>query len=89
MASTLTIVAAAGTIHEMTQLVFALVVTMGGQTISTEYWSGIETCLWYAKQLNKPAPPRLSPTPPKEREHPREAHTQAGLTLRTVEIFDR
>lgn len=36
----------------MTQLVFALVVTMGGQTISTEYWSGIDTCLWYAKRLN-------------------------------------
>ena len=36
----------------MTQLVFALVVTLGGQTISTEYWSGIDTCLWYAKRLN-------------------------------------
>ena len=36
----------------MTQLVFALVVTMGGQTISTEYWSSIDTCLCYAKRLN-------------------------------------
>ena len=36
----------------MTQLVFALVVTMGAQTISVEHWSGIERCLWYAKQLN-------------------------------------
>ena len=36
----------------MNQLVFALVVTMGSQTISTEYWSGIDTCLWYAKRLN-------------------------------------
>ena len=36
----------------MTQLVFALVVTLGGQTISTEYWSGIDTRLWYAKRLN-------------------------------------
>ena len=36
----------------MTQLVFALVVTMGIQTISTVYWSSIDTCLWYAKRLN-------------------------------------
>ena len=35
----------------MTKLVFALIVTLGGQTISTEYWSGIDTCLWYAKRL--------------------------------------
>ena len=26
----------------MTQLVFALVVTMGAQTISIEHWSGVE-----------------------------------------------
>jgi len=25
---------------------------MGGQTISTEYWSSIDTCLCYAKRLN-------------------------------------
>ena len=37
----------------MTKLVFALVVTLGGQTISTEYWSGIDTCLYYAKRLNQ------------------------------------
>ena len=36
----------------MTQLVFTLVVTMGAQAISDEHWSGIESCLWYAKQLN-------------------------------------
>ena len=30
----------------MTQLVFALVVTMGAQTISIEHWSGVERCLW-------------------------------------------
>jgi hypothetical protein len=36
----------------MTQLVFALVVTVGAQTASVEHWSGIERCLWYAKQLN-------------------------------------
>ena len=37
----------------MTQLVFALIVTMGAQTISVEHWSSIQTCLWYAEQLNK------------------------------------
>ena len=37
----------------MTQLVFALIVTMGTQTISVEHWSYIQTCLWYADQLNK------------------------------------
>ena len=36
----------------MTQLVFALVVTMGAQTISIEHWSGVERCLWYAARLN-------------------------------------
>ena len=36
----------------MTQLVFALVVTMGSQTISMEYCSSIQSCLWYSKQLN-------------------------------------
>ena len=41
-----------GIIYKMTQLVFALVVTMGAQTISIEHWSGVERCLWYAKQLN-------------------------------------
>ena len=37
----------------MTQLVFALIVTMGAQTISVEHWSSIQTCLWYADQLNR------------------------------------
>ena len=36
----------------MTQLVFALVVMMGAQTISVEHWAGIDTCLQYAKKLN-------------------------------------
>ena len=35
----------------MTQLVFALVVTMGAQTISVEHWAGINTCLQYANKL--------------------------------------
>ena len=35
----------------MTQLVFALVVTLGGQTISTEYWRHRHLPL-YAKRLN-------------------------------------
>ena len=37
----------------MTQLVFALITTMGAQTISVEHWSSIQTCLWYADQLNR------------------------------------
>ena len=36
----------------MTQLVFALMVTAGANTISVEHWSGIETCLYYARKLN-------------------------------------
>lgn len=36
----------------MTQLVFALVVSMGAQTISVEHWSGLETCLWYSKRCS-------------------------------------
>lgn len=36
----------------MTQLVFALVTTLGTQTISTEYFSGINTCLYYRDKLN-------------------------------------
>ena len=36
----------------MTNLVFALVVTMGSQTISIDYWSSIQSCLWYSKQLD-------------------------------------
>ena len=36
----------------MIQLVFALVVTEGANTISVEHWSGIETCLYYASKLN-------------------------------------
>ena len=62
----------------MTKLVFALVVTLGGQTISTEYWSGIDTCLWYAKRLNSQHHHVYHRHHPKEREHPREVFTQAG-----------
>ena len=36
----------------MTKFVFALVVTTGTQTISTEYFASIETCLFYAEKLN-------------------------------------
>ena len=42
----------------MTQLVFALMVTMGAQTISVEHWSSIQTCLWYA-EAEQAAPPHL------------------------------
>ena len=36
----------------MSQLVFALVVTVGSQTIAVEHFAGIETCLYYADKLN-------------------------------------
>ena len=36
----------------MTKLVVALVLTLGCQTISIEYQSSIQSCLWYSKQLN-------------------------------------
>ena len=88
MASTLTIVAAAvGSVHAMTKLVFALVVTLGGQTISTEYWSGIDTCLWYAKRLNSQHHHTY------HRHHPKNESIHAKclprrVDPRTVEIFD-
>ena len=71
----------------MTQLVFALVVTLGGQTISTEYWSGIDTCLWYAKRLNSQHHHVY------HRHHPKNESIHAKclrrVDPRTVEIFDR
>ena len=71
----------------MTKLVFALVVTLGGQTISTEYWSGIDTCLWYAKRLNSQHHHTY------HRHHHKREHLHAKclprrVDPRTVEIFD-
>ena len=71
----------------MTQLVFALVVTLGGQTISTEYWSGIDTCLYYAKRLNQQHHHTY------HRNHDKREHLHAKclprrVDPRTVEIFD-
>ena len=73
----------------MTQLVFALVVTMGNQTISTEYWSSIQSCLWYSKQLNSQHHPhgyhRHSAT---QREHLHAKCLPVRVDPRQVEIFD-
>ena len=38
----------------MTQLVFALVVTMGAQTISVEHWAGIKTAIKTALKTASP-----------------------------------
>ena len=73
----------------MTKLVFALVVTLGGQTISTEYWSGIDTYLYYAKRLNQQHHPhgyhRHHIT---EREHLHAKCLPRRVDPRAVEIFD-
>ena len=71
----------------MTNLVFALVVTMGSQTISNEYWSGIDTCLWYAKRLNSQHHHTYQQHHPKnERIHAK--WLPVRVDPRTVEIFD-
>ena len=73
----------------MTQLVFALVVTLGGQTISTEYWSSIQSCLWYSKQLNQQHHPHgYHRHSIKEREHLHAKCLPVRVDPRTVEIFD-
>ncbi len=73
----------------MTQLVFALVVMAGAQTISVEHWSGIETCLWYADRLNSQHVTHYNHTHGPE---DKEIHAQC-IPVRVnpdlVEIFDR
>jgi len=71
----------------MTQLVFALVVTMGAQTISVEHWSSIQTCLWYAEQLNK----QHHHVYHRHHKHKESIHAKCipvRVDPRTVEIFD-
>ena len=71
----------------MTKLVFALIVTLGGQTISTEYWSGIDTCLWYAKRLiSQHHHTYHHPHPKNESIHA--TCLPSRVDPRTVEIFD-
>ena len=74
----------------MTKLVFALIVSMGGQTISVEHWSSIQTCLCYANQLNSQHHAhggyhRHSIT---QREHIHAKCIPVRVDPRAVEIFD-
>ena len=69
----------------MTQFVFALVTTIGAQTISTEYFSGIQACLYYQKRLNTHHHYTYH--------HPQEEHIHARciparVDPKKVEIFD-
>ena len=71
----------------MTQLVFALITTMGAQTISVEHWSSIQTCLWYADQLNK----QHRHVYHRHHKHKESIHAKCipvRVDPRTVEIFD-
>ena len=73
----------------MTQLVFALVVRMGAQTISVEHWAGIDTCLQYAIKLNSQHVHFTG-----RHNHPNEKSIQAQcipapVDPRTTEIFMR
>jgi len=68
----------------MTQFVFALVTTLGAQTISTEYFAGIDTCLYYRNRINTQH----------IYHHPKEQHLHAQcrparVDPSQVEIFDR
>tara|TARA_Y100001951_G_scaffold100555_1_gene104128 strand:+ start:1801 stop:2016 length:216 start_codon:yes stop_codon:yes gene_type:complete len=68
-----------------TQFVFALVTTLGTQTISTEYFSGIQACLHYQRQLNTQHHHAYY--------HPKEEHIHARclparVDPQKVEIFD-
>ena len=73
----------------MTQLVFALVVTLGGQTISTEYWSSIQSCLWYSKQLNSQHHPHsYHHHSTNQREHLHAKCLPRRVNPSQVEIFD-
>ena len=61
----------------MTQLVFALIVTMGMQTISVKHWFSIQTCLWYAEQLNRQRH-HVYHRHHNKRAYPREVHPGQG-----------
>lgn len=72
----------------MTQLVFALIVTMGSKTISVEHWNSIDICLYYANKLNS------QHTHIYHRHHPKESQLHAKciparVDPRTTEIFTR
>ena len=67
----------------MTVFVFALVTTMGSKTISTEYFSGIDACLYYQKRINTQH----------IYHHPKEQHLHAQcrptrVDPNKVEVFD-
>ena len=71
----------------MTKLVFALITTMGAQTISVEHWSSIQTCLWYAQHLNS----QHTHVYHRHHKHKESIHAKCipvRVDPRTVEIFD-
>lgn len=68
----------------MTKFVFALVTTLGAETISTEYFSGLDACLYYQRRLNSQHI---------YHHHPKEQHLHAQcrptrVDPSKVEIFD-
>lgn len=72
----------------MTQFVFALVVTLGAQTVSVEHFAGIETCLYYSGKLNGQHHSTWGHKHQKE-QHIHAQCVPARVDPRTTQIFTR